>query len=102
MMTLKQQWIYVLLWTKVEFFFTPDAGSIPDPTPTNIKDLLFCAGNNALSGFFETLLMEFRIYSKDITLDNADYLYDNRYSISPISGAILCPFSLKMNTTDPI
>jgi hypothetical protein len=81
------------------FSFTPDAGSIPDPTPTNIKDLLFCAGNNALSGFFETFLMEFRIYAKDITLTNADNLYNNRYSISNIGhNEILCPFSLKMSS----
>jgi hypothetical protein len=85
------------------FSFTPDAGSIPDPTPTNIKDLLFCAGNNALSGFFEAFLMEFRIYAKDITLTNADNLYNNRYSISNIGhNEILCPFSLKCNTLDPV
>ena len=76
------------------FYFTPEAGSIPDPTPTNIKDLLYCAGNNAKSGFLETFLMEFRIYAKDITLNNADNLYNNRYSISNIGhGEILCPFS---------
>jgi hypothetical protein len=85
------------------FFFTPEPGSIPDPTPTNIKDLLYAAGNNAKSGFFETFLMEFRIYSKDITLTNASDLYNNRYSISPIgNGEILMPFSLKCNTLDPV
>ena len=85
------------------FFFVPDPGSIPDPTPTNIKDLLYCAGNNAKSGFFEAFLMEFRIYSKDITLTNADNLYNNRYSISNIgSGELLMPFSLKCNTTDAV
>lgn len=78
------------------FFFTPDPFSIPDPTPTNIKDLLYCAGNNAKSGFFEAFLMEFRIYSKDITLAMADNLYNNRYSISAIgSGELLMPFSLR-------
>lgn len=85
------------------FFYTPDPGSIPDPTPTNIKDLLFCAGNNIKSGFFETFLMEFRIYAKNITTGNANSLYNNRYSISPIgNGQILMPFSLKMNTLDPV
>ncbi len=85
------------------FFFTPDPNSIPDPTPTNIKDLLYCAGNNTKSGFFETFLMEFRIYAKDITLTNADNLYNNRYSISNIgNGEILMPFSLKSNTLDPV
>ena len=81
------------------FFFTPEPNSIPDPTPVNIKDLLYCAGNNAKSGFFETFLMEFRIYSKDITLNNADYLYGNRYSISAIGpGALQMPFSLKISS----
>jgi hypothetical protein len=85
------------------FYFTPEPNSIPDPTPTNIKDLLYCAGNNAKSGFFETFLMEFRIYAKDITLDNADNLYNNRYSISAIgNGQLLMPFSLKCNTLDPV
>jgi len=78
------------------FFFTPDPGTIPDPTPTNDKDLLYCAGNNAKSGFLEAFLMEFRIYSKDITLTQADNLYDNRYSISSIGrGQILMPFSFR-------
>lgn len=85
------------------FSFTPDPGSIPDPTPVNIKDLLYGAGNNAKSGFMETFMMEFRIYSKDITLSNADNLYNNRYSISPIgSGELLMPFSLKISSlTEP-
>lgn len=85
------------------FMFTPEPGTIPDPTPTNIKDLLYCAGNNAKSGFFETFLMEFRIYSKDITLSNADNLYNNRYTISNIgNGEILMPFSLKISSlTEP-
>jgi len=78
------------------FFFTPDPGTIPDPTPTNDKDLLYCAGNNAKSGFLEAFLMEFRIYSKDITLTQADNLYDNRYSLSAIGrGQILMPFSFR-------
>lgn len=85
------------------FDFYPDPSLIPDPTPTNIKDLLFCAGNNAKSGFLETFLMEFRIYTKDITLEQADNLYDNRYSISPVGhGEILCPFSLRAVTLDPV
>ena len=85
------------------FFFVPDPNSIPDPTPTNIKDLLFGAGNNAKSGFLEAFLMEFRIYAKDITLNNADNLYGNRYSISAIGhGQILMPFSLKANTLSPV
>jgi hypothetical protein len=85
------------------FFFTPDPNSIPDPTPTNIKDLLYCAGNNAKSGFFETFMMEFRIYAKDITLDNADNIYNNRYSISAIgNGQILMPFSFRpVSLTEP-
>lgn len=85
------------------FFFTPDPNAIPDPTPVNDKDLIICAGNNKLSGFFECFLMEFRMYTKDITLDNADNLYSNRYTISPIGpGQILMPFSLKCNTLDPV
>lgn len=85
------------------YFFTPDPFSIPDPTPTNIKDLLYCAGNNAKSGFFETFLMEFRIYSKDITLSMADNLYNNRYSISDIgNGELLMPFSFRISSvTEP-
>jgi len=47
--------------------------------------------------------MEFRIYAKDITLTNANNLYNNRYSISNIGhGEILMCFSLKCNTLDPI
>lgn len=81
------------------FMFTPEPGTIPDPTPVNIKDLLFCAGNNIKSGFMEIFLMEFRIYAKDITLENADNLYNNRYSISPIgNNQILMPFSLKLSS----
>ena len=81
------------------FMFTPEPGTIPDPTPVNIKDLLFCAGNNIKSGFMEIFLMEFRIYTKDITLENADNLYNNRYSISPIgNNQILMPFSLKISS----
>lgn len=85
------------------FFYTPDPDAIPDPTPINDKDLIICAGNNKLSGFFETFLMEFRIYTKDITTDMADNLYANRYSISPISpNAIHMPFSFKCNSLDPV
>lgn len=85
------------------FLYTPDPGSILDPTPVNDKDLIYLAGNNKVSGFLECFLMEFRIYSKDITLDNADYLFDNRYSISAVGrGEILMPLTLKMNTTDPV
>jgi len=85
------------------FDFYPDPSLIPDPTPTNIKDLLFCAGNNAKSGFLETFLMEFRIYTKDITLEQADNLYDNRYSISPVGhGELLMPFSFRCVTTEAI
>jgi hypothetical protein len=85
------------------FDFYPEPGSIPDPTPTNIKDLLYCAGNNTKSGFFETFLMEFRIYAKDITLNNSDNLYNNRYSISSIGhGELQMPFSLKVSSlTEP-
>ena len=85
------------------FFFTPDPNSIPDPTPVNDKDLIINAGNNKVSGFFESLLMEFRIYTKDITTDMADNLYGNRYSISPIGpNSILMPLSFKANTLDPV
>lgn len=85
------------------FFFTPDPDAIPDPTPVNDKDLIFAAGNNKKSGFFEAFLMEFRIYSKNITLDNANNLFNNRYSISPIgSGEILMPFSFRAVTTNPV
>ena len=85
------------------FEYTPDPGSIPDPTPVNDKDLIYLAGNNKASGFLECFIMEFRIYSKDITLDNANYLFENRYSISAIGpGAISMPLNFKMNTTDPV
>lgn len=85
------------------FFFTPDPSQQPDPTPVNDKDLIICAGNNKVSGFFEAFIMEFRIYTKDINLDMADNLYANRYSISPISpNSILMPISLKANTLDPV
>lgn len=85
------------------FEYTPDPGSIPDPTPTNIKDLLYVSGNNAKSGFLESFLMEFRIYAKDITLQMADNLYDNRYTISSIgAGEILMPYSLRPVTLDAV
>lgn len=85
------------------FLFYPDPGSIPDPTPTNIKDLLYVSGNNAKSGFLESFLMEFRIYTKDITLQMADNLYDNRYTISSIgAGEILMPYSLRPVTLDAV
>lgn len=85
------------------FDFYPEPGSIPDPTPVADKDLILCAGNNKKSGFFECFLMEFRIYTKDITTDQADNLYNNRYSISPIGhGQILCPLSFRAITLDPV
>lgn len=66
------------------FTYVPEAGTIPDPTPVNDKDLIIMAGNNKKSGFFECLVRDFRIYSLEITLDMAQNLYNNRYSISDI------------------
>lgn len=85
------------------FSYTPDPDSIQDPTPVNDKDLIYAAGNNKLSGFLECFLMEFRIYSKDITLDQADFLYENRYTISPIApNQLLMPFTLRPTSLDPV
>ena len=60
--------------------YQPPANAIPDPTPTNNKDLLFCAGNNLLAGFARILMREFRIYVEDTTTQEAIYLHENRYS----------------------
>jgi len=82
------------------FTYTPDPGTIPDPTPVNDKDLIIAAGNNKLSGFFECLIMEFRIYSKSISTTQADNLYNNRASISLIGpGELLMPFSFHPSGT---
>ncbi len=67
------------MW-KGGFDFQPPIGTQPDPTPTNNKDLLFCAGNNLLSGFARLLMREFRIYTKEITPNMALNIYNNRYS----------------------
>lgn len=58
----------------------PPPNAIPDPTPTNNKDLLFCAGNNLLAGFARLLMREFRIYVEDTTEEEALHIYENRYS----------------------
>lgn len=89
---------YDLVATMYEggYTYTPEAGTIPDPTPVNDKDLIIMAGNNKKSGFFECLVMDFRIYAKEITLDEAQNLHDNRYTISDItSEEILMPFTFR-------
>lgn len=60
--------------------YQPPANAIPDPTPTNNKDLLYCAGNNLTSGFFRALQREFAIYVEDTTEAEALNRYQNRYS----------------------
>lgn len=65
----------------------PEPNAIPDPTPTNNKDLLFCAGNNLLSGFARLLMREFRIYTEDTTDAQATQIYENRYSKTTRSPA---------------
>lgn len=62
------------------YLYQPPANAIPDPTPTNNKDLLFCAGNNLLAGFARVLMREFRIYVEDTTTQEAINMYENRYS----------------------
>lgn len=79
------------------FMYTPAAGEQPDPTPINDKDLIIMAGNNKLSGFTEALISEFRIYTKELTLTQANNLHSNRYSISSIQkGKILMPFTFRL------
>jgi hypothetical protein len=62
--------------------YQPPAGTQPDPTPTNNKALLYCAGNNLLSGFARVAQREFAIYSEDTTEEEALNKYTNRYSKS--------------------
>ncbi len=67
------------MWTGGDEY-QPPANAIPDPTPTNNKDLLYCAGNNLLSGFARVLQREFAIYVEDTTEQEATNVYTNRYS----------------------
>jgi hypothetical protein len=60
--------------------YQPPPNAIPDPTPTNNKDLLFCAGNNLLAGFARLLMREFRLYAEDTTEAEAINVYENRYT----------------------
>ncbi|MDR4491333.1 MAG: LamG-like jellyroll fold domain-containing protein [Candidatus Nitrosocosmicus sp.] len=69
------------MWTGGDTY-QPPAGTQPDPTPTNNKALLYCAGNNILSGFARVLQREFMIYAKEITEQMALNKYENRYSIT--------------------
>jgi hypothetical protein len=78
------------------YTYTPESGSIPDPTPVNDKDLIIMAGNNKKSGFFECLIMDFRIYAKEITLTMANNLYTNRYTIGDLeANEILMPLNFR-------
>lgn len=74
------EWDLVATMWRGGFLFQPEPNAIPDPTPTNNKDLLFCAGNNLLSGFARLLMREFRLYTKEITEEQALNIYENRYS----------------------
>ena len=67
--------------------YQPPAGTQPDPTPTNNKALLYCAGNNLLSGFARVAQREFAIYSEDTTVEEALNKYNNRYSKTSRSAA---------------
>lgn len=69
------------MWTGGDTY-QPPPNAIPDPTPTNNKDLLYCAGNNLLSGFARILQREFAIYVEDTTETEAENRYINRYSKS--------------------
>lgn len=60
--------------------YQPPPFAQPDPTPTNNKALLYCAGNNLLSGFARVLQREFAIYAEDTTEEEALNKYTNRYS----------------------
>ncbi len=60
--------------------YQPPPFAQPDPTPTNNKALLYCAGNNLLSGFARVLQREFAIYAEDTTEEEAMNKYTNRYS----------------------
>ncbi len=81
------------------YTYTPEANAPPAPTPVADKDLCFCAGRNKVSGFFEAIVVEARIYSKEITTALATNLYENKYTISPLgSNEILIPFTFKPST----
>lgn len=78
------------------YTYTPEPNAIPDPTPVADKDFIICAGRNKISGFFEAIVAETRIYSKEITLTMAGNLYHNKYSILPLGrGEILMPWTFK-------
>lgn len=69
------------MWTGGDTFQPPPFAQ-PDPTPTNNKALLYCAGNNLLSGFARVLQREFMLYTKEITTQMALNKYTNRFSIT--------------------
>ena len=78
------------------FLFTPEADEIPDPTPVNDKDLIIMGGNNKQSGFFDSFLSEFRIYTKTLTSDQLTNLHRNRFSITDLeSNEILMPLNFR-------
>lgn len=78
------------------YTYTPEPNALPDPTPVADKDLTICAGRNKISGFFESIVAECRIYSKDITPAMSRNLYINKYTILPLgSNEVLIPFTFK-------
>ena len=78
------------------YTYTPQPNAPPSPTAVADKDLIFCGGRNKASGFFEALLVESRIYSREITLDLASNLYTNKYTILPIGvNEVLIGFTFK-------
>jgi hypothetical protein len=78
------------------YTYTPEPNAPPEPTPVADKDLVFCAGRNKSSGFFEAIVAEARIYSKEITLALAGNLYDNKYTINAIGpNEVLLAFNFK-------
>jgi hypothetical protein len=78
------------------YTYTPEPNAPPEPTPVADKDLVFCAGRNKASGFFEAIVSEARIYSKEITLDLAGNLFDNKYTINSIGpNEVLLAFNFK-------
>lgn len=75
-----EEWdLVATMWTGGDTY-QPPPFAIPDPTPTNIKALLYCAGNNILSGFARVLQREFGIWAEDTTEEEAMNKYVNRYS----------------------
>jgi hypothetical protein len=90
------QWSLVGQMLEGGYTYIPTPNAPPSPTAVADKDLIFCGGRNKASGFFEALLVEARVYSKEITLDLASNLYTNKYTINPIGvNEVLIPFTFK-------